>query len=74
VSWHARLSRRVNGWLGHNPGEMVCARLWRTHHPSIPLIDAAFLVLRGERDHCQRQWAYESECRSPVERARRAGL
>jgi hypothetical protein len=74
MSWHVRLSRRVNGWLGHDPGTMLCARLYREDAKACRYFDALFLVLRGEVNHCAAIAAWEDDPERQPERARRAGL
>jgi hypothetical protein len=74
VSWHVRLSRRVNGMLGGRADTMLCARFYAEHHPACRYFDAFFLIARGERDHCRNVAAWEAEQRAVPQRSRRAGL
>jgi hypothetical protein len=72
--WHIRLSRAINGRLGHDPSAMLCARLHREGSAACRYLDALFLILRGEYHHCRRMAEWEDAPERKPERARRAGL
>lgn len=54
-------SRKINATLGGNPGEMLCSRAARNGWRIVPVIDAAFYVIRGEIDHCRKCLEWEAK-------------
>lgn len=58
--WRVRLSRRLNGALGHDPSEMVCTRLLRARSRWCWPINVVWLLLFADWRHC-RSAAQEDE-------------
>lgn len=51
-----RVSRLLNGATGGSFAEMFCSRVWTRNQGRgilVRLLDAAALILWGERDHCK---------------------